>query len=180
MGRLRDKMRRAFMGTATRQAMAALKREAIEVNGAIWDTNPEGRIAPYPFVWVEESGRPRVRALEQAHNRATEQGQDDIDFVYQWVSTRPTRQENAEGVARLNVTIPAIDGKRETIAFWFPLPAFVAQLRFMADTGGVSVTSMTPEQIIDEPLWRGFSVAFTPSVTELRTICDAWDTTTPS
>ncbi len=180
MGRLRDKMRRAFTGAATHRAMAALKREAIEVNGAIWNTNPEGRIAPYPFVWVEESGRPRVRALEQAHYRATEQGQDDIDFVYQWVSTRPTPQENAEGVARLNVTIPAINGRRATIAFWFPLPTFVAQLRFMADTGGVSVTSLTPEQIIDEPLWRGFSVAFTPSVTELRTICDAWDTTTPS
>lgn len=174
MGRLRDKLR----DVATRLAIVALKRGAVEANGGIWDTNPEGRGAPYPFVWVEESARPRIRALEQAHNRATEQGHDDIDFLYQWVSTRPTRQARATGVARLNITFPAIDGKREIIAFWFPLPRFVPQLRFIADASGVIVTSMTPAQIIDEPLWRGFSVAFTPPVTELRDICDAWDATT--
>ncbi len=174
MGHLRDKLR----DVATRLAIVALKRGAVEANGGIWDTNPQGRRAPYPFVWVEESARPRVRTLEQAHNRATEQGQDDIDFLYQWVSTRPTRQAHAKGVARLNVTFPAIDGKRETIAFWFPLPTFVPQLRFIADASGVIVTSMTPAQIIGEPLWRGFSVAFTPPVTELRAICDAWDATT--
>ncbi len=173
MGRIRDKLRAA----ATRRALATLKQDAIEFNGAIWDSKPEGRRLPYPFAWVEESGRGRVRALEQAHYRATEQGRDSLDVQYQWMATQPQPGSADAGVARIDVRVADTDGTEERISFWFPLPTFVAQLRFMATQGGVCVTSMDPAQIMDAPLWRGFSVAFTSSVAELHGICDSWDTT---
>ena len=175
MGRLRDRVRGVLTAVTTRRAMTTLTQGAIQAIGASWATTPKGRHTPYPFVWVEESGRLRVRALERAHYRAIEQGRDDIDIRYQWMSTRPTGQGNDEGVARLNVTILAIEGESETIAFWFPLPTFVPQLRFIVDACGLSVTSMTPAQIMHEPIGRGFTIAFTPPVAELRNICDAWD-----
>lgn len=173
MERMTDALKGAATKMATRRAIALLKRDAIEVNGFIWDLNPAGRRLPYPMVWVEAKGRARVRTLEQAHYQDTEQGQRDHDFQYQWVATHPLSREDGGGVARL-VIITSLGKTEERLALWFPLPTLVTQLRIMADAGGLCVTSMTPDELRNEPIWRAFSVAFTPPVAELRAICDTW------
>lgn len=170
MGRVRD-IRKA---AATKRAIASLKRDAFEVNGSLWDTDPVGQLTPYPVVWVEAAGRTWVRALEQAHYHAREQGHRDLDFEYQWVSSRPLSPEDDAGIALLTIIITNIDGTVGRLALWFPLPTFVTPLRTMADAGGLCVTSMTPDELVNEPIWRAFSVAFTPPVEELGAICDTW------